>query len=76
MPEQLDISPKELELLQEKIRRTNLLKKEYLRHIHNPYRHATGEGGFVVGLSSCKKLSQLIKQYTKSLRIDASRIII
>jgi hypothetical protein len=59
MPEQLDISPKELALLQEKIRRTNLLKKEYLRHIHNPYRHATGEGGFVVSLSCSIELRSL-----------------
>lgn len=49
MPEQMDIAPKELGLLQEKIRRTNALKLEYLRNAHNPYRHATGEGGFVVG---------------------------
>jgi hypothetical protein len=61
MPEQIDISAKELALLQEKIRRTNLLKKEYLRHIHNPYRHATGEGGFVVGLSSYNEILKLIE---------------
>ncbi|XP_065337089.1 uncharacterized protein ND-B15 [Cloeon dipterum] len=42
-----DLSAKEMALLKQKIQRTAELKQQYLKQVHNPYRHASGEGGFV-----------------------------
>ncbi|XP_059474296.1 uncharacterized protein LOC132195973 [Neocloeon triangulifer] len=43
-----DISPREMAILKDKMQRTAELKQHYLKQIHNPYRHASGEGGTVL----------------------------
>lgn len=38
------------EVIKFRAERTAALRQKFLKEIHNPYRHASGEGGYLVSL--------------------------
>ena len=52
-PEQFNLSPGELQLVQERARRRMQMKAEYQRLLYNPYKNMSGDGGQPVRLFVC-----------------------
>lgn len=44
----IDLTREEQKILQQKHAKRLELRKEYIKQIHNPYKHASGEGTLVI----------------------------
>jgi len=60
---QFDVSPKEIENIKKRAQLREIAKREYLKQVTNPYRHGTGEGGYLFDPQIQRFMSMKVTSY-------------